>query len=371
MFKNRKLISPPTGPTEPKSVSKRWFSLITDANFALRRSETRNTDPPSGILLQRQFENFTGYDFVPLDTRIPAYRYPSFNAFNSDFLERNIQLLHSCNGLVLLCFGQHELHVFNPSMNLLYKLPEFNESAEGEFTASARVLAFDPTKSPHYKVVIVGAVYRGNNDCFSQARTYSSETRAWKVHDELRFWINMFRVRVQDGLIYLNDSIYWLMKVNELHSMVLKLDVEVLTLKSTATPVGKAHSDPKLFESRGRLLLARVECTNELNIYTMTSEFLDCHYLDWSVKYTVKLNDILWMFPKTNRPHRRVCADVKCIVVGENEEESFLVIERNGMVMRYKFRSNTLNLLCDLGSKVKAHDNLRTLQFIASFAGVM
>ncbi|KAI3796440.1 hypothetical protein L1987_39111 [Smallanthus sonchifolius] len=65
---------------------------------------------------------FAGYDFVPFDTGIPVCSRPFNNTFTFDSNEVNINILHSCNGLLLLR-TDFDLQVYNPSLNLLRKLP--------------------------------------------------------------------------------------------------------------------------------------------------------------------------------------------------------------------------------------------------------
>nr|GEV53370.1 hypothetical protein [Tanacetum cinerariifolium] len=104
-------------------------------------------------------------------------------------------------------------------------------------------------------------------------------------------------------------------------------DVPVLTHIQLLLTLGKTHwyaewlesgLDIKLLESHGGLILLGRYCTHphQLNIYEMS-----CECSEWSLKYFVNLDDImlplyLWKL-----------SWFRCIVFGEQNEDSFMVIE--------------------------------------------
>ncbi|GKB16215.1 F-box protein-like protein isoform X1 [Tanacetum coccineum] len=119
-----------------KSVSKRWLSLIKDTNFIKRRGQIPNIDPPFGLFLLGFFNiDLSGlirYDFVPFDIRI----------LDSVKLDKCIKS-----------------YVYNPSVNSSKLLPEplISELKSSEVILNMK-MAFDPTKSPHYKLVHVQSI---------------------------------------------------------------------------------------------------------------------------------------------------------------------------------------------------------------------
>ncbi|GKC41061.1 hypothetical protein Tco_1053445 [Tanacetum coccineum] len=191
-----------------------WFSLIKDAaNLTFRR----NLDPPSGLFIckytsYKKDEASFNYDFVPFDIRIPLL------ATNFTFgPEVHGDVLHSCNGLLLCCRLSGKLYVNNPSITNMFKvIPKPNNVTS--FTGGLK-MAFDPTKSPPYKVIFLEMV-EGPDDNWVQIHTYSSQTGNWSLcgdqfsqrvpstlyenHDI--FWSLH---SVQDG-VYWNGAIYWL-----------------------------------------------------------------------------------------------------------------------------------------------------------------
>ncbi|GKB66878.1 hypothetical protein Tco_0928290 [Tanacetum coccineum] len=70
---------------------------------------------------------------------------------------KNVKILQSCNGL-LLCSDSGRLvfyYVYNPSTNQFKRLPHPNCSLDNSpyYRSVGLRMAFDPTKSPHYKLV--------------------------------------------------------------------------------------------------------------------------------------------------------------------------------------------------------------------------
>ena len=128
---------------------------------------------------------------------------------------------------------------------------------------------------------------------------------------------------------------------------------------SDQTLDGMVYYDCKLFESRGRLLFVGAVSAHfrNFNVYEMMNGSSE-----WSMKYTVNCDDIVFPFPNS------WISDVWSIVLGEREEDSFMVLElHRRVVVEYNIRLNTIGRkLYDLGLV-----NPRgCFQFIASFASV-
>lgn len=352
-----------------KSVSKRWLSLITDPNFTLRRSRITNIDPPSGLFLQRP-KSSSGYDFVPFDIRIPANRSPINTSLPFGPDAGNIEILQSCNGLLLCCILPDKFYVYNPSINLSKMLPQpqcYSTNLIG--LIGGMKLAFDPIKSPHYKVVCAEDIYDVLGS-FIQIQTYSSETGNWSVSGD-RFPLQCF-TGFYHG-IYWNNAIHWLDIVNG--GLHFKLDLEhehplLTSLQTPGTLDKKLHYDYKLFESCGRLLLVYTVLNfRQLNVYEMRNG-----YSGWSVKYIVNLDDIGKLFPKTwSISANQFGFIVRCVVVGEREEDSYVVMDVFGKLIQYHIVLKTLRMIYDSAS-TRPPDfvakKFGSFQFIASLAGL-
>ncbi|GKF52899.1 hypothetical protein Tco_0159809, partial [Tanacetum coccineum] len=111
-------------------------------------------------------------------------------------------------------------------------------------TRSSARMAFDPTKSPHYKVIQSVCLDDDDGPDYSiQLHIYSSETSSWSVCSD-RFSIMSFE-GFNEG-VYWNDAIHWLNRVFKDYD----------------------HS-------------------RQLNVYEMRNG-----YLEWLVKYIVNLDNI-------------------------------------------------------------------------------
>ncbi|GKE61427.1 hypothetical protein Tco_1511794 [Tanacetum coccineum] len=203
-----------------------------------------------------------------------------FEAPCVDFL-----ILQSCNGLLLLgCEHDYDypfkFYICSPFLNLFKMLPQCDDLKLSEsFNVTGMILAFDPTRSPHYKVIktVVEHVYNG-------------------------------------GVLFVHI---------------------IITLQKQTIGVFVVY--------------------RHFNIYQMINE-----NAGWSLKYIVNLHDTMEPFPKP----RGIGSCVWFVVLGEREEDSFMVMELRNKVVQYKIVLKTVRELCE--SKWKS----TRFQFIASFAGV-
>nr|GEW48100.1 hypothetical protein [Tanacetum cinerariifolium] len=118
----------------------------------------------------------------------------------------NVKILQSCNGL-LLCGGSGMPvfdYVYNPSTNQYKKLPYPDYSLDNSpyYSSAGLRIAFDRTKSPHYKLVDAGCTF-----CDNDIQIYSSETGKWS-HCNDHF--NYFDFDHFNSAIYWNDGLHWL-----------------------------------------------------------------------------------------------------------------------------------------------------------------
>ncbi|GJY07383.1 hypothetical protein Tco_0374437 [Tanacetum coccineum] len=117
-----------------------------------------------------------------------------------------------------------------------------------------------------------------------------------------------------------------------------------------------------MYESRGCLLLLGKDYAHSrrLNIYEMRNG-----YPKWSVKYVVNLDDIMRLFPKTWRIPSRVW----CIVLGEREEDSIMIVDLLSKVVQYNPVLKTVRTLSDLESMggPLREQNMETYPDLATF----
>ncbi|GJU18675.1 F-box protein-like protein [Tanacetum coccineum] len=326
-----------------KCVSKQWQSLISDQRF----TPLRTFNPPRGLFLQRistdvAVSTRAEYDFVPFDSiKTPPFRTLDFheNVMNSDVI-----ILHSSNGL-MLCYRLHvskesefnaTYYVYNPTTKQVATLPTCQDCDRIQ-RPSGVILIFDPLKSSHYRVVFVRG-YNDSNDIYS-IEIYSSETRIWK------FWhlkLDDDKIEFMCG-VYWNGSIHWINKKGRI--MFLKIDGEASRLYEISTRVVidkwniKRHCCP-LVESRDRLMFMGISSAVDMkfNVYE-----IDKDYSGWTLKYRVDLNQVMVGFLDPLQSFV-----IHCLVLGEKEEDAFIVLEVPGKAIKLNIASDTFQELCDL-----------------------
>ncbi|GKC56356.1 hypothetical protein Tco_1083954 [Tanacetum coccineum] len=177
------------------------------------------------------------------------------------------KILQSCNGLLLCYISPDKFFVYNPCANLFKMLPRPQIYVQPHIISVGIRLVFDPTKSPHFKVVHAGLKtdcdgyhdvgYHDNGDSsYIQIETYSSKIGSWSV------CVNRFDLKRFNGFelgIYSNGALHWLTFANGRYWHA-KLDILVdhpvlTTIQLSVTLDGELFCDPKFFESRCCLLL--------------------------------------------------------------------------------------------------------------------
>nr|GEV44485.1 hypothetical protein [Tanacetum cinerariifolium] len=239
-------------------------------------------------LLQQFHAEHSVYEFIP------SFASPSLLA-----PLRKLTMLRSCS-LAMVCFCV----VVQDCLFLI--------------TAGLRI-AFDPTKIPHYKLVDAGRTF-----CDIDVQIYSSEIGKWSLCSD-RF--NYFSFDHFDSAIYWNDGLHWLETENR-QLMHYNLNIEdpdhpIITTENCLSGMGLCLDD---FGSR------------EFTIYKMT---IGCSV--WMVRYRVHTDDFMTPFPEG----WSIRSNVWSTVLGEREQDSFLVIKLSGKVVQYNLISKTLHEIYD------------------------
>ncbi|KAK6121896.1 hypothetical protein DH2020_044357 [Rehmannia glutinosa] len=266
-----------------KLVSKQWHSLITNPRFC------RN--PPL--------------------RKLKFFKDP-----------KGIRIVHSCNGLLLCSSFQardnnRTYYVYNPTTNKFSALPKPAVGGGISAKIDGMSLAFDPTKSPYYKVVCVqrlGLHMVGGN--LYQFEVYSSETGSWiKCGEPFTSQVNL-----KMEYIGMEPFIGPAMELAEI------LYISILTIRCS-----KLHFD----------------------VYEMRRD-----YSEWFIKYNVDLSPVVSAYPEIIRNYIRptsscyYACSIFSLVRGEKEEDSFLVLQIPGKAIRYNLVYQTFETICEFAGVV-------------------
>lgn len=249
-----------------KSVSKEWLSLISSDGFCHRHTLRRPKLQHSLILqmvdLEFVYLNLTvdgENTIVPYTLGVPGHH----------------QIVQECNGLLLLLrqprkYSHYTYNpiTYEPQTNLLNSYSVYNPTtrksrmislnSSDDYPCIAAVnLAFDPLKSPYYKVVCVRFAeeskahdpYDGKG-LIHRVEVYDSESHTWEVAPGPFTTIS----RISHG-VHCNGAIYWWMCCNG--GAFSCFDIarnEMRTLLAPQNVYSEPHdSSPYYQESDGRL----------------------------------------------------------------------------------------------------------------------
>ncbi|XP_011033121.1 PREDICTED: F-box protein At5g07610-like [Populus euphratica] len=187
-----------------KSVCKCWNNLITDACVP----KISDSSPLRGFIYhvwRRVSSGKTYIDYIPcaMTPAVAPEPHEFVKSYSSllPFEPACGDFLDCCNGLLLFVEGSiPQYYVCNPVTKQCVAIPR-DFTLEDTCSAS---LAFDPFKSPHYRVV-----------CFDYSepkgplrlRVFSSETGSWTIQ-ETAFGYGSKKARLAKHCIYLDGVLY-------------------------------------------------------------------------------------------------------------------------------------------------------------------
>lgn len=351
-----------------KSVSKHWLSLITDPQFALLRNP--NPNPALGILIpSTTFYVNPQFDYIPFDVHNPTP--PPFKKlkFTKD-PSSSIRIVQSCNGL-LLCANfrvpesKRAFYVYNPTIKQLTKLPKPRRSTGSNIVIHGVALAFDPAKSPHYKVVCV-------RDSEIEPRRYqieiySSNLGPWRASGGPF----MADVDFETAPVYWNGAVHW---VNRLGNMMFYVDEErlgVIPMPPIPEDSMSGRSVICFGESCDHLhLIETYGPRSQFNVYEMKRDFSE-----WFIKYRVDLAAVGAVFPEMASFTGEIdlySFSIFSLIRGgkedededEDDDDGFLVLQIPGKAIRYNLGRKTFEKLCDFeGADEEEEHHLRYTEY--------
>ncbi|KAK6130048.1 hypothetical protein DH2020_036175 [Rehmannia glutinosa] len=323
-----------------KSVCKNWNSIISDLNV----------NSTAGLFFQYSDVN-TCYAYVPFSLDKSKDAPPFVNQINKYIKDSSgIRILQSCNGLMLCrsdraSKNHRKYYICNPTTKEYSTLPRL--VGRGGFSRTIRGLnlAFDPSKSPYYKVVCVRelGLCRAKEHQY-QFEVYSSETDGgiWRKCGEPF----TAQVNFKHGVCW-NGAIHWISIICAEKSIYFNPYDKLMMPKVMPTPpVSDGHFSTRNYyfgESHDHLHYIDVcRMVTGFKVYEMKKD-----YSEWFSKYRVDLSYVVGYYLFS------ICT----VVRGKKEKDSFLVLQVNpGKLIRYNLVCGTFETICEAsGSMVQVH----------------
>lgn len=298
-----------------KTISKDWLSLISSDHF--RRLHTlRHPKPPPSLLIRQRQTSQSYFYFNPL--------LKTHNLTPYTFSIPNPKILSSCNGLMLLRSGE-DYYVYNPTTKQSRKFipPNCND----EYTQTVGLnLAFDPSKSTHYKIVCVKKATSSSGQFLIEV--YSSENLASPEIISEPFAIPPV-VDFNNG-VFCKNAIHWAVFHLDggLYYDIYRNAVERLPDISVIFNGQQKSYAPGCFEeANGRLH----QC---MTVAEVGGEFIE----SWIAVYELHEDYSRWLL-KHRCEYRREFynSGMMSLTAGEGGEESILVDHAPGKITAYRF----------------------------------
>ncbi|KAF3678062.1 hypothetical protein FXO38_03447 [Capsicum annuum] len=355
LFSNEELLSeillrvPVKSLLRCKCVSRKWLSLICSPHFT--RLRIPRPHPASGIFLYHcsfltnpfhKFVSFSLENPIP----VPLQKFPFLRHDDS----HRIFISQSCNGL-LLCRTFHNPFMFNESYYIInpttQQFTTLPKPSSGDVVGMS--LAFDPLKSPYYKVIClqISEIEPANY----QIEIYSSELKKWRVSGPP--FPRDYDISFNYGLVYWNGAIY--ISCNQCFNVEQE--------KFEKVPILEVQEDHRIVyfgESYGHLHLIQVNRHNLAlyNIYEMNHDGTG-----WFLKYEVNVEDVVLAFPHMIRRYLETtdfhyyAMNVLNVVRGEKEEDTLILHIPEKALLRYNLVDKSFYKLCDFDTGIHAEES--------------
>ncbi|XP_058206865.1 F-box protein At5g07610-like isoform X2 [Rhododendron vialii] len=320
-----------------KSVSKHWRSLISDSLFASNHACRNSSSSLISGLYFYQLKSVSLHGHLSLPT--PAF-------LDSIREGSESRVVDSCNGLLLFSNGgKMKYIVCNPTTQKYIALPQHGGSTSYSSTwGFGAYFAFDPSKSPYYKVVLVSCHSRSY-----QIYIHSSKSASWKE----------MHVKPPNGgsvgcKVFWNGAIHWTSHAN-VHN---RFDIDAENLTSMPMFLGK--DEIWYFGECGGSLL-RIQTVYPSLGFRVLEMKKDC--CRWIVKHQFSVKPIHSVHPKGYRTgvpkkgYRAKCGvlwpikikeyKVLCCVNGANEKDFTVAFVITGKVISYNLNGKTVKVLLE------------------------
>ncbi|KAK9281922.1 hypothetical protein L1049_004830 [Liquidambar formosana] len=344
-----------------KSVCKWWYHLISDPIFISNYTRRNPHHRVFGLFLQKFFflQMNSDLEFITLGGKTDAAPEPSLS-FIED--ESGVCIDHSSRGL-LICssFRCHETdrtyYVCKPTTKQYIALPR-----PGCQRVIGINIAFDARSLPPYQVICICDSELSSHH--RQIKIYSPRTGSWRLSGKP--FIASDDLLFKRG-VYWRGALHWVGK----GKLSLWFDIEQeLLFSMPMPPITEGRKERRLMyfgESGGHLYLIQ---------YDPQATFLDVlemsrDHSGWFVKYHVDLGAIAAEYSQMLRGNVPIIHSFVFSVlhilhrrqVGENEEESFMMLHIPGKFILYNFTSHTFMEFGDIPPPLRSMDRHAGLRY--------
>ncbi|XP_059308475.1 F-box protein At5g07610-like [Lycium ferocissimum] len=310
-----------------KLVSKRWQSLISDPYFS---SLWRPLTFPSALIARNLSWSFgnkcDNFSYIPLKDAAAVEDSPHglLDFLKGDSFTYTVEIMSSCGGLLFCCCYKpwiREYYVCNPTTKQFTLLPSPDRHYSRDLC-----LAFDPSKSPHYKILNVGFHYN---------EMYSSETNSWRqLRDPFPRQI-LFHLREdEDTGVFFNGAIFWVLARSfcyfDMDKEILHSDYPMPEMDITFTDYWFGCVDERLYlvghSDRGWI--------RGFDVFELGNDY------SWSLKYHVD-------------PVLEVQSSILSVMTREgNDQELFMAVYVPYQVKFINLKDNTCNMVLPIHASV-------------------
>ncbi|XP_020085200.1 F-box protein At5g07610-like [Ananas comosus] len=344
---------PPKQLARARCVCKRWRSLTSDHHFLQMHFACNANNSISGFFLRGRV-NHTEYFPLQGEAAAAASAFPdpafSFIPSIPDVDGGHITIESSCNGLIICSRPNRDGHykslhfICNPITTEFIAL---DIPKGGDRYLS---LAFDPSKSPYYKVIALGF----------KIHIYSSETRSWRQADIDSSSLDQFKGLRAYRSAFWNGLLIWIVRDH-----LLSFDIEREQVKRLPMPDHRPENwnCHYIGESGGFLQMTGYTKEQKLTAcFDVLEMGVDCS--GWSVLYRIDLSHIKELYPEIQmkvrvpRPGTRRSVNIvdhlalsHVYVVrgrGGAEKGGMLLFGIPGKIMCYDVAKKEFRIVCEV-----------------------
>ncbi|KAI3916834.1 hypothetical protein MKX01_015369 [Papaver californicum] len=353
-----------------KSVSKQWYRIVSDFDFISKHLVHSRPRVPGFYLQQLSPWEDPEFEFIFFEGNIPSsIPFRTQEDFsNGGLMVTGIE--QSCNGLLLLCCYSSidgKYYICNPSTKRYSVLPKDIKNSWNLNICSVS-LAFNPLKSPYYKVV---CIWRNEKDNFV-IEIYCSRTAGWRLSGN-PVAAAPYDIFSKSGVFW-NGSLHWMSTDCDSSnfsesSVYFDTDRELLGRMPVPPAPEKWYKRVIAYfgECKGKFHLIQKylpSTTASLDVLEM-----DIDYRCWTLKYRVSLDQMSIIHP------HEIVDDLglfkfSVLLVEEEKNSSNLVVLIQERVVSFdlkKFEFKTIHGLIQQnpGSPwFKAYPYIKSLAFV-------